>query len=279
VAGVPNTDPRWAPATASALQRAFDLVRHPAKGSKQSVLEDAELILHCLAAGVQVIEVYVEDGHVVPEQLVQACEQAHVPIRSIAPQDGIRIFKSDKRAHVFAVIKLPTPARLTDILERTGDVVVLDGVRIVGNIGAIVRSAFALGAAGVVLVDSNLDSVADRRLLRASRGYVFSLPTVISSAAETLSFLHGAGLEVAVFEVGGAVRLDGLANRPGPVALVFGSERYGPSSAVAEAATIRVTIPMRRGAESLNVSVACAVAVYARSVSRLSGGGSPRLSA
>ncbi|MGI5507469.1 TrmH family RNA methyltransferase [Lentzea sp. CA-135723] len=50
-------------------------------------------------------------------------------------------------------------------------------MKIVGNIGAIVRTSLALGASGIILVDSDITSIADRRLQRASRGYVFSFPS------------------------------------------------------------------------------------------------------
>jgi TrmH family RNA methyltransferase len=257
-------EPPWPPAEPASVQRLVDLARRPAKGAKRALVEEPEPIANAIAAGVEVDQVYVEEGQAVPPDLVAACAWAGVPIRALTTRDAVRAFKSDKRARICASVRLPAPAKLGDILARPGDVVVLDGVRIVGNIGAIIRSAFALGAAGLVLVDSDLDSVADRRLLRASRGYVFALPTVIAEAETALAALGAAGAEVAVLEADGAVPLAELARRPGRLALVFGSERRGSSAALAAAADITAAIPMRAAAESLNVSVAVGIVLHAR---------------
>jgi TrmH family RNA methyltransferase len=229
------------------------------------VVEEAEPIIIALGAGVEVDAVFVEEGQAAPDTLVRAATAADVPIFALTTHDAVRVFKSDKRARICATVRLPTPAKLSDILARPGDLVVLDGVRIVGNIGAITRSAFALGAAGLVLVDSDLDSIADRRLLRASRGYVFALPTVIAEASEVLAAVRAAGAEVAALEADGGVPLDELGRRPGRLALVFGSERRGGSPAFAGAADVKAAIPMRPAAESLNVSVAVGIVLYARS--------------
>ncbi|MDR2253740.1 MAG: NshR/TsnR family 23S rRNA methyltransferase [Bifidobacteriaceae bacterium] len=264
VAGMTIDQSNWPPASPSAVQRLFDLVRHPRQAAKQIVLEDDALIANAITAGVEVAEVYAETGHGLAPSLVAACQAAGVPIRSVAPADAARVFKIDKRARVFAVAKLPSrPARLADI-PRDGDIVVLDGVRIAGNIGAIIRSAYALGAAGVILVDSDLPSAWDRRLLRASRGHVFALPTVLATAAEAAAHLADQGVLVAAFDADGAQRIADITAVRGPAALIFGSERRGPSPAFAEAADLRVAIPMRPGAESLNVSVAVGIALQAR---------------
>jgi TrmH family RNA methyltransferase len=165
---------------------------------------------------------------------------------------------------------------------RPGDIVVLDGVRIVGNIGAIIRTATGLGAAGVVLIDSGLTTVADRRLLRASRGYVFSLPVVLSTAERLREFLDEHFVDIAVLEADGQVELSQVAAGPEPLALVFGSERAGTSELLRSVfsdhegdwdrskETRTVSIPMPGPVESFNVSVAAAIVLYSRSLHAIS---------
>ena len=149
-----------------------------------------------------------------------------------------------------------------------GDVVALDGVRLLGNIGAIARTATAFDAAGLVLLDSNLTSVFDRRLTRASRALNFALPIVLADRREFLAFAEDDARPVVLLDRGGACTLERSLSAPHPVALVMGSERTGASEEIEAAAAVRCEIPISGRVESLNVSVAAGIALYARSRAR-----------
>ncbi len=249
-----------------AVGRLRDLMR-PSRGSIRTVLlEDEEPIAQALAAGIEFVELYLLESAPLPAALVARCRAAGVPVRAMTVEIGNQLFKGDRKPKVFAIARVPAPARFGDIARRPGDVVVLDGVKIVGNIGAIVRTAFALGAAGIVLVDSDLTTIADRRLLRASRGYVFSLPIVIAGREDAVSFLRGAGLPLVILDAGGDVTLPDLARDPERLALVFGGEKRGPTDALVQAARSVVSIPMAMPAESLNVSVSVGIVLHGRTV-------------
>lgn len=148
--------------------------------------------------------------------------------------------------------------------SRPGDVVVLDGVRLVGNIGAVTRSAAAFGAAGVVLVDSGLVSTLDRRLVRASRGLVLALPVVLAGRRETSRALARAGIPVATLSPDAPAPLRAVRDVRRRVALVLGGERRGVDPDRWGRGGLRLTIPMTGDVESLNVSVAAALALYER---------------
>lgn len=264
---VPNRPAGGLPeASAAQIQRLQDLARPSRQTPRQVIVEDPEPICTCLRFGVEVGEVYVEAGQTVPPELLTACQTANVPLAEVPVAANTRIFKSDKRARIFATIRVPSPPRLADLElnAHSGDLVVLDGVRIVGNIGAIIRSAFALGAGAVCLTDSELMSIADRRLLRASRCYVFALPVVLATAAEVAGFIRSRDLGCAVFDSGGSSPVGLLGTLPRPAALVFGSERRGPGAEFRELAGRVVSIPMRPDAESLNVSVSVGIGLAAR---------------
>ena len=251
-----------------AVGRLRDLMK-PSRGSIRTVLlEDEEPIAQALAAGVELVELYVLDSVSPPTELVARCAEAGVPARTMTVEVGNQLFKGDRKPKVFAIARVPAPARFGDIAGRPGDVVVLDGVKIVGNVGAIVRTCFALGAAGIVLVDSDLTSIADRRLLRASRGYVFSLPIVLAGREDAVSFLRGAGLPLVIMDSDGDPELAALAAGPARLALVFGGERRGPTNAFVKAAESVVSIPMSMPAESLNVSVSVGIVLHERAQRR-----------
>ncbi|MDO4242813.1 MAG: TrmH family RNA methyltransferase [Actinomyces sp.] len=246
-----------------AVQRIVDISKPRFKPGSVMFLEDELPVAEAIRSGVRLVEVYADESRV-PEELVRLCASYGVPFRLIASPLMSAIFKSGRRPDVVAVATTPRPARLKEIDLGSGDVVILDGVRIVGNIGAIVRSAFALGAAGVVLCDSELDTVMDRRLVRASRGYVFSLPVVLAEADEVLAWARPRCRLVGL-AADGDTTMSRVSELDEPLGLVFGSELRGMSPGVGAAVDLTATIPMIEGAESLNVSVAAGIALFARS--------------
>ncbi|MDR1442566.1 MAG: NshR/TsnR family 23S rRNA methyltransferase [Bifidobacteriaceae bacterium] len=269
-------------------QRIADLAKPGHANTKVALVEDAEPLTNALRAKVRVAEVYYDQSYGLDPVVAEAAGAAGVPVIGIDPAVATRLFRADKRPKVFGIAKIPRPATLDALNERPGDIVVLDGVRIVGNIGAIIRTATGLGAAGVVLLDSGLTAIADRRLLRASRGYVFSLPVIVATASSLERFLVDRGIATVVLEAAGPVSLAQAASAQERLALVFGAERDGPSavfrasdeSAPALAASAArepleptlefetVAIPMSGSAESLNVSVAAGIVLYARNAAR-----------
>lgn len=247
-------------------QRVADLAKPSHNNAKTVLIEDAEPLATALAAGVEVTAVYHDAASAAPPDLLAACARAGAPVAAVAPAILTRLFKTDKRPKLFGLANTPRPAQLADLADRPGDIVVLDGVRIVGNIGAIVRSAAALGAAGLALVDSGLATVADRRLLRASRGHVFTLPVALAEPAELSRFLARRQIPTALLDAGGRAGLADLAAVPGRRALIFGGEKTGPSARFRPAGgggPLTVAIAMPGPVESLNVSVAVGIVLHA----------------
>ena len=247
-----------------AVQRLIDLMK-PARGTVKSVVvEDEEPLAQALAAGVEFTEVYGLETVGVPEPILAAARDADVPVRLLGTTVANQVFRTAKKPKVFGVATVPAPARFRDLREATGDVVLLDGVRIVGNIGAIVRTSFALGAAGVVLIDSDLTTVADRRLIRASRGYVFSLPVVLATREQATGYLGESGLRLVSFDADGDLDVGDLAALDERLALLLGSEKTGSTDDLLRFARDTVSIDMDPRAESLNVSVAAGIALHSR---------------
>ena len=156
------------------------------------------------------------------------------------------------------------PARpLTEILARARRILVLEAVDNPTNLGAIVRSALALGLDALVIDETSADPFA-RRAIRASMGASLTLPVARTGAfPEGLASLvdHGFRLLALTLERG-ATELAAVRLAPTErAALMFGSERQGLSVGTAALAEL-VTIPMRAGVDSLNVAAAAAIACY-----------------
>jgi TrmH family RNA methyltransferase len=252
-----------------AAQRIVDVTTHSRSVIRTVLIEDAEPLTQCVRAGLDFIEVYAVETSPVPADLLDACRGRNIQVRKMASSVVNQLFKTDKKPKMFGVARVPRRWRLDDLATTTKDIIVLDGVKIVGNIGAIVRTSFALGAAGIVLVDSDLTSVADRRLVRASRGYVFSLPVVLASRAETIGYFQDTATRVMGFDSGGKLHVGDLREVDEQLALVFGSEKGGTSSEFSTISSGTVSIPMNPAAESLNVSVCAGIALCERAAHNL----------
>lgn len=147
------------------------------------------------------------------------------------------------------------PADLKSVCR--GDfVVILSGVTDVGNIGAIVRSAFALGVDGLIVC--GLKQFPLEPVMRSSTGALFDLPfTVQHNLYDVINELKLAG-----FDLYGAV-MDGTDIRETPMsprrALILGNEAEGIPARAQERLDCRVSIVMAHDFDSLNVSVAGAI--------------------
>ncbi|MDX2141824.1 MAG: RNA methyltransferase [Rhodospirillaceae bacterium] len=139
--------------------------------------------------------------------------------------------------------------------------VALDRVRDPGNLGAIVRTADAVGAAGVLLIGECCDPYATEAV-RATMGSIFTVPIHEGDeAAFTALARRWPGAVVGTSPT--ATSDYRQARYAAPVLAVLGSEQSGMSPAVAAACKTAVRIPIYGRAESLNLSVATGVLLYA----------------
>ena len=149
-------------------------------------------------------------------------------------------------------------------LKLTGSclVLVLDRPQDPGNLGGLIRTADAVAAAGVVILEPAAD-LFDPKTIRASMGSLFNLPVILSAdAPAALRHLAGQGLTLVGANEHAPEPWGETALR-GPCSLVLGNEARGLSDDVTPHIARWVSLPMRGKAESLNVSVAGGVLMYA----------------
>ena len=152
-----------------------------------------------------------------------------------------------------------------DLVGASRRLVVAESVDNPTNLGAVIRSAVALGWDGLVLARGSTDPLA-RRALRVSMGTGLALPFArLNEDEPPLALLHRHGFRTFALTPDGSARELG-AVRVGPdekVAVLLGSERDGLRADTLGGAVEQVRIPMHNGIDSLNVGVAAAVALYA----------------
>lgn len=161
---------------------------------------------------------------------------------------------------------------LPEVVGR-GFLVVLYEVADPGNAGAIVRTADAAGAAGVVFTSGSVDPY-NPKAVRAAAGSVTHLPLVTGvSLEQVVAACREAGQELVALDTGGSASVEDPGVLRAPVALVFGNEAHGLSDEVLRRLDRTVHVPIHGRAESLNVAATVAVTCYA--AARAAFGGRP----
>jgi RNA methyltransferase, TrmH family len=146
-------------------------------------------------------------------------------------------------------------------------VVVLAGLQDPGNVGAIVRTAAACGATGLITIEGSANPFG-WKALRGAMGGTFQLPVAArAQMSDVINAAKSAGVRLVAAVPREGTPLPQLDLRQ-PTAIVFGGEGAGVAHATAMSAAELVTVPMRRPVESLNVSVAAALILYEASRQR-----------
>ena len=162
---------------------------------------------------------------------------------------------------VLCAMRRPAPLPLEKVCSHASRVVVIDGVVDTTNIGAIFRSAAALGIDAVLLTRSSCDPL-NRRAVRVSMGSVFLVPWTWLDAP--VSSLNDLGFQtVAMALSDNAISLDNpILKTIERMAIVMGTEGDGLGQSTISACNYVVKIPMKHHVDSLNVAAASAVAFW-----------------
>lgn len=219
------------------------------------LVEGPRALRTVLEAGAQIECVLLEVTAVEAPELRAALAAARVQVEAATPGLLGTVFETETPQGWLAVVRSPETSGPP--AARPARLVLADRVQDPGNLGSLLRTADAVGAA-VVLLGGTADPLTPK-VVRASAGSVVRVPWWRQPAAEVRAWLAETGGGVVVLDSGAGDDLL-TADLPWPLALVAGSEAHGPSEVWADAPRLR--LPMRAGAESLNVAIATAVALY-----------------
>lgn len=232
--------------------------KEPEKGL--FIVESPKVIRVALDAGYQPMALLCERKHIKGDaaDIIQRC--GSIPVYTgerelLAELTGYTLTRG-----VLCAMRRPVPHRADEICKNARRVVVIDGVVDTTNIGAIFRSAAALGIDAVLLTTNSCDPL-NRRAVRVSMGSVFLVPW---TWIEDVSQLHDMGFKtMAMALTDHSIPLDSpVLKAEQRLAIIMGTEGDGlPKATIAEADYV-VRIPMDHGVDSLNVAAASAVAFW-----------------
>lgn len=204
------------------------------------------------------------------EEIVQLARKQNIPVRFEDRRELDRAANSKDHQGVVALAAARAVARLEDILDVAnksaghgckGLLVLLDGVEDPHNLGAIIRTALAAGAHGVVIPERRAAGLTDT-VARASAGALSHLPVAkVTNLAQTMEELKEAGYWL----IGLDERADKSyteADYTSPVGIVLGGEGQGLHELTRKRCDFVVSLPTTGPVKSLNVSVAAGVVLF-----------------
>jgi tRNA G18 (ribose-2'-O)-methylase SpoU len=226
------------------------------------VAESPKVIAVALDAGYVPLSLLCERRHITGDAAPIIARCGDIPVYTgerelLASLTGYTLTRG-----VLCAMRRPQPRPVEEVCRVARRVVVIDGVTDTTNIGAIFRSAAALGIDAVLLTPTACDPL-NRRAVRVSMGSVFLVPWTWIDEPVT-HHLHELGIKTAAMALSDdSIPLDDPILKQIPrLALIMGTEGDGLSHEAITAADHVVRIPMQHGVDSLNVAAASAVAFW-----------------
>jgi len=233
---------------------------------KGEIVSGRNAVLEALRASVPATELIVARSIDVDDRVAESLQLAlhhQLPIREVhrAELEGINANSQG----IILAIKPYQYSSFQEIAERANHpilIVALDGVTDPRNLGAIVRSAAAFGAAGVVMTERRAAAMT-ASAWKSSAGAAARLPVAqVTNMARTIEDAKKLGCFVIGLDGESDETLSGMKVDKENVMVVVGSEGKGLSRLVREKCDLVVSIPMRATTESLNASVATSIALF-----------------
>ena len=243
--------------------KAVRALKRPAERRARSLclLEGVRLIESALEAGAHLEEAFVVPGVIENargRELVEALGLRGVPVTRVSERVLAHMSDTETPQGIVAVARMQEAGM--NVFAGCTMLVVSDGIADPGNLGTLVRTAAATGAA--LWSRTGSADLYEPKALRASMGALFLVPhRQRLSPEQILEATQALGLALVVADARGPVLYTEV-DWQRPFALVVGGEAHGVTPALREAAAAVVHLPMRPGVESLNAAVTAAVLLF-----------------
>lgn len=240
-------------------------------GPDHELIAGRNPVTEAVRSGIPLARVFLAGGMATDERVAEVVRTATAlgtPLVEVSRGDLDRL--TDDAVHQGVVIEVPPYAYrdARDLLDRAERarhpalIVALDGVTDPHNLGAVLRSAGAFGADGV-LVPERRSAGVNATAWKVSAGAAARVPVArATNLVRTLNELKEAGCFVVGLDGGGATTVGELELATEPIVLVTGSEGKGLSRLVRETCDVVASIPIAAQVESLNAAVATGIALY-----------------
>ena len=215
-------------------------------------IEGDRLVREAVISGVQFGDAFIEEGHELWEAVLSG---SGANVFTVKRHIIEHLANTETPQWVCATVKTPDTAPPAEY--PGGLIVALDEVREPGNMGTIIRTADAMGAAGILLSEGCVDPFSPKSI-RASMGSAYHLPIWQCDIVSEIRKLHNIGYVPVCGHLSGEEALPFIEDN---VVLVIGNEGHGVSEEVASLCEL-YRLSMYGVAESLNASVAAGIIMY-----------------
>lgn len=233
--------------------------KEPEKGI--FIAESPKVIATALDAGYEPVSFLMERRHIEADAKVLLARCPEVPVYTADRQVLEQLTGYTLTRGVLCAVRRPVPGAIDTVLQDAKRVAVLEGIVDSTNIGAIFRSAAALGMDAVLLTSTCCDPY-NRRAVRVSMGTVFQVPWAV--AEDWMPVLKEKGFKTAAMALDErAISIEDEAlQKEEKLAVYLGTEGDGLAPQTIAECDYTVMIPMYHGVDSLNVAAASAVAFW-----------------
>ncbi len=231
-------------------------------------IESKNALLELLREGRNFERIYIASSayrDVKTKEIVELAEKNKVPIIRVPKKTLMRRLRASTSESVVGMMYSENQWSLEELLEsiykdnKIPFFLILDDIKYTQNIAAIMRTAFAVGVNGIITHPSDVNLVTDETI-RISMGAAERIPLVEMNLFAAVKEIKKNGIKIF------GVHMDGNTyyerDLTGPCAFVLGAEDVGISTGMLERVDEKISIPMREGIGSLNVSASAAILMY-----------------
>jgi len=228
--------------------------------SGMTIVEGFREIGRAKESGIYFEEFYYCDQLTTNKKFIEDCISQSSVSLAVTKKVFEKIAFGTRSEGVLAIAKQPKCDFKDLALGKNPLLFVVERVEKPGNLGAILRTCDTAGVNGLIVSDAATD-IYNPNVIRASIGTVFSVKTVKTTNQKTIDFLKKNNIKTHVTTPAAKVNYT-EADFKNPVAIVLGSEDKGVSKFWLSNADIKIKIPMKGKADSLNVSTTAAVVIF-----------------
>ena len=227
------------------------------------LIEGYRELLRAVDAGVPIRELYFCEAFFLGKnepELIRRVNESGAALLSVGEDPFRKISYRDRPDGLVAIAELSPRTLSSLVLSRAPLLVVAQAIEKPGNLGAILRSADAVGADGVIVCDGVTD-INNPNVVRASTGTLFTVPVVEETTQDALSWLKQHDIRIIAATPHASTCYTEI-DLTGPCAIAVGAEQYGLRNDLLEHADDKVRIPMAGVADSLNVATATTLLIF-----------------
>lgn len=231
-------------------------------------IESKNALLELLKEGRDFERIYISSNAYKDEktkEIVDIAGRKRIPMFKVSRREINRRLRTSKSENIIGMMYSQNDWKLSDLLDKLYAedkqpfLLMMDDIKYTQNIAAIMRTAFGGGVNGII-VSPQKKHIVTNETIRISMGAAERIPIVEVGLFEAIKELKENDIKIVGITMEGKTYFE--SNLKGPIALVLGAEDYGISTGVLERCDEKISIPMREGIGSLNVSATGAILIY-----------------